>query len=176
MMEMKIVKSDINDLDLIMKLLELGTNYQKTVAERHWLGFDRNLIAGEIHENNQWKVLIGQHVAGIFTTSFSDPLIWTERNSDAAIYLHRIVTDPAFRGQGLVKHVLAWAKHYAAQNGKRYIRMDTGSGNEKLNNYYISCGFSYLGVTELDNVEGLPDHYKRRTFSLFEVDTEKKPL
>lgn len=47
--------------------------------------------------------------------------------------------------------------------------MDTGSGNEKLNNYYARCGFTYLGVAEIENAADLPAHYKDGASSLFEI-------
>lgn len=54
--------------------------------------------------------------------------------------------------------------------------MDTGSGNEKLNSYYVGCGFRYLGITQLNNTDGLPDHYKAGSSSLFEIDIEDSDL
>jgi len=68
-----------------------------------------------------------------------------------------------------VKHIIDWAKPYAKQNKKEFIRMDTGSGNEKLNNYYIDCGFIYLGVIQLGSTANLPEHYRNGTSSLFEI-------
>nr|WP_233167130.1 GNAT family N-acetyltransferase [Pedobacter sp. ASV2] len=120
--------------------------------------------------------MIDGQVASIFCISFSDPHIWLERNKDPAIYLHRIVTNPSFRGRGFVKIIVEWVTQYARKNDKRFIRMDTGSGNEKLNSYYISCGFKYLGITHLDNTDTLPDHYKVGSSSLFEIDIEAPDL
>ncbi|MGN6419415.1 MAG: hypothetical protein ACTHMC_18090 [Pseudobacter sp.] len=75
----------------------------------------------------------------------------------------------AFRGSGFVKTIVEWTKGFAADHGKKFIRMDTGSGNDKLNNYYISCGFNYLGVTGIDPETDLPLHHKMGDYSLFEI-------
>ena len=50
-----------------------------------------------------------------------------------------------------------------------FIRLDTTSGNEKLTNYYIQCGFTYLGDQECVITDLLPAHYKNGPFSLFEI-------
>lgn len=127
------------------------------------------MIETEIEELRQWKIVIDEQIACVFAIAFSDPYIWQEKNNDPAIYIHHIVTNPAFRGQGFVKAIVEWAKDYAKQHGKLFIRMDTGSGNKKLNNYYVKCGFNYLGIIEIKNAEGLPKHYIGGSSSLFEI-------
>lgn len=166
---MIIINSTISDIDTIFALYEAGTNYQKTVAKKHWRGFERSLVETEIKENRQWKIVIDEQIACVFAIAYSDPYIWLEKNKDPSIYIHRIVTNPLFRGYGFTKHIVEWAKEHAKKNGKRFIRMDTGSGNEKLNNYYISCGFTYLGVTEYPSTDNLPKHYIGGSSSLFEM-------
>ncbi len=166
---MKIENSTYNDLSAIFKLYEEGTAYQKKVAKKHWKGFERSMVEKEIEEQRQYKIIVDGQIACVFAITFSDPYIWQEKNSDPAIYIHRIVTNPAFHGQGFVKIIVEWAKNYAKQNGKLFIRMDTGSGNDKLNNYYIKCGFNYLGIIEIKEAENLPKHYIGGSSSLFEI-------
>ena len=38
------------------------------------------------------------------------------------------------------------------------VHGDPGSGNEKFNNHYVSCGFTKQGVVELKNNDSLPEH------------------
>lgn len=173
---MEILNSKPGDIDFIFWLYDQGTVYQKSVAEKHWKGFDRAMVVDEIRQGRQYKIVIDGWVACIFCISFSDPHIWMERNDDPAIYLHRIVTNPSFRGRSLVKVIVEWATVYARKNGKRFIRMDTGSGNEKLNSYYVTCGFTYLGIARFDHTEELPDHYKVGSSSLFQIDTDAQSL
>lgn len=166
---MKILNSNIQDIDRIFELYDLATGYQKLVGKKHWLGFERTLVEKEIREQRQWKIVVDEQIACVFMTAFNDPYIWGEKDADACIYLHRIATDPAFRGQHFVKQIVSWAKEYAATHGLDYIRLDTGSGNDRLNNYYISCGFTYLGITEPGTTPDLPAHYQNGSFSLFEM-------
>jgi len=166
---MEIVNSTHDDIATIFKLYDEGTAYQKTVARKHWKGFEHSLVESEINEGRQWKILVEGAVACVFAVSFNDPHIWQGKDKDPAIYIHRIATNPLFRGNGFVKHIVAWARKYAREKGKQFIRMDTGSGNDKLNNYYIDCGFTYLGVVDLGAAEKLPAHYRGGSSSLFEI-------
>lgn len=164
-----VIKSTPSDIDEIFRLYEEGTAYQKSVAKKHWKGFERSLVEKEIAEGRQWKILIGEQIACVFAVAFNDPFIWQERDRDPALYIHRIATNPLFRGRGLVKKIVAWAKDFAALHDKKFIRMDTGSGNDKLNDYYVSCGFNYLGVAKYGVTGELPEHYKDGESSLFEI-------
>jgi len=166
---MKIIASDIGDIPSIFYLYQEGTAYQKQVAKKHWRGFERSLIEKEVSEKRQWKIMIDNEIVCVFAIAFEDSIIWKEKNNDPAIYIHRIATHPDFRGNGYVKHIVQWAKDYCRTNNKKYIRMDTGSGNDRLNNYYISCGFHYLGIAEYDGSQGLPAHYRGGSSSLFEI-------
>ncbi len=170
---MLIKKSTKEDIEAIFRLYKIATDFQKTRFTVHWPEFDRNLVENEIEENRQWKIEIDGKIACIFTTTFDDPQIWEERNGDAAIYIHRIATNPDFRGQNLVLQIVNWAKDYASQNKKQYIRMDTVGENTKLIAYYSKCGFDYLGPLKLKNTEGLPAHYDKATVSLFEINLKK---
>ena len=130
---MKIINSTAADLEEIFNLYDSGTEYQKKVAEKHWIGFDSEMVLHEIEAKQQWKLMNGTQIAGIFCTTFDDPEIWQKKNADPAVYLHRIVTHPDYRGKNLIQQIISWAKDHAFTHHKKYIRMDTGSGNDKLN-------------------------------------------
>jgi len=173
---MQITNSTPEDIDQLFELYDAATAYQKKVGNNHWKGFDRALVLAETVANRQWKIMIDGEIAGVFLITFNDPLIWLEKDNDQAIYIHRIATNPVYRGHHLVKHIVQWAATYARQLEKQFVRLDTGSGNEKLNSYYISCGFSYLGIVKLRETGNLPAHYKDGSFSLFEIDLQTHDL
>src|SRR5262245_2510784 len=77
-----------------------------------------------------------------------------------------------YRGHGCVPRIVAWAREYCRARGKRFIRMDTGSGNDRLNAYYVSCGFDYLGVVTYAGAPGMPAHYQAGSSSLFEMEVD----
>jgi ribosomal protein S18 acetylase RimI-like enzyme len=166
---MTIQNSTITDIDEIFSLYTIATDFQKSKFYVHWPEFKRDLIETEIRENRQWKMMIDGRIACIWATTFSDPQIWGERNHDPALYIHRIATNPDFRGNNFVECIVEWAEQYARENNKSYIRMDTIGENQELIEHYKKCGFEYLGYFKLDFIDGLPDHYALADACLFEI-------
>jgi len=171
---MKILLSKPADLDQIFQLYDAATAYQKEVGIRAWKGFERKLVENEISEKRQYKIVIDHEIACVFLITDNDPLIWQEKDQDPSVYIHRIATNPKFRGKHFVKEIVKWAKQYASDHQRNFIRLDTGSGNQKLNHYYQSCGFNYLGIVKLKDTGNLPAHYKEGAFSLFEMNISKR--
>ncbi|MBC7851135.1 MAG: GNAT family N-acetyltransferase [Chitinophagaceae bacterium] len=170
---MEIRNSTMDDIDEIFRLYKVATDLQREKKSVMWPVFSRDLIETEIHEKHQWKIIIDNHIACIWATTFTDPLIWEERNNDPAIYIHRIATNPAARGNNLVQLIVDWSRQYAKEKGKEYIRLDTVGRNEKLIQHYEKWGFTYLGLFKLKATDGLPAHYDNASVSLFEIDLGK---
>tara|TARA_R110002074_G_scaffold39190_1_gene105504 strand:+ start:5765 stop:6283 length:519 start_codon:yes stop_codon:yes gene_type:complete len=166
---------NIEDIDEIFRLYKIASNYQKskkTVVV--WPDFDREMVSQEIAGHRQFKLLIDDKIACIWAITFSDAQIWEKRNEDPAIYIHRIATNPEFRGHNFVGSIVEWAKDYAKIHNKQYIRLDTIGDNTRLITHYCNCGFNFLGMFELPNVDELPPHYKEGPACLFEIDLAKK--
>ncbi|MBU3743339.1 MAG: GNAT family N-acetyltransferase [Sediminibacterium sp.] len=166
---MEIQNSTLEDVDFIIQLYRFATEYQKERFTSHWPEFDRKMVVNEILENRQWKMIIDGEVVCIWATTFSDPLIWHDKEKDPAVYIHRITTNPRYSGKGVVKKIVEWSKLYATQNGKRFVRMDTIGENLKSINHYTGCGFDFLGLSQLTNTDSLPQHYHNALVSLFEL-------
>lgn len=167
---MKIQNSSIGDINTIFELYRLATNYQKWVFPKvSWPVFERSLVEQEIEEHRQWKLLVDDAIGCVWATTFTDPQIWEEKNSDPAVYIHRIATNPDLRGQNFVSKIVEWAMAYAKLHDKKYIRMDTCGNNLKLIDYYQKCGFDFLGIHKLKNSDGLPAHYIDADVCFFEM-------
>lgn len=166
---MTILKSTEEDIDAIFELYNQATAHQKKVAKKSWRGFERELIEKEIAENRHFVIKDENQIASTFVITFDDEIIWKQANSQPSVYLHRIATNPDFRGRNYVKKIVDWAINYAKENEKLYVRLDTHSGNERLNEYYVNCGFAYKGISEIEWTSDLPEHYKEGSFSLFEI-------
>ena len=167
---MKIVNATPHDVDVIFDLYDKAIEFQKTVFDKTWLGFDRELVDTEIAEGRIWKIIEDDRVACIFSVAHADPIIWGEHSHEAAMYIHRIVTNPEFRGRGYVRAITDWALDHARTKGLRFIRMDTWGDNQKLIDYYQSCGFRFLGLTTPAESPTMPKHYRGIDLSLFEID------
>lgn len=168
---MIILNSTEQDIPKIFKLYEQATALQRQLFPSNtWPSFDENLIRTEIKELRQWKLVIEDEIACIWATTFSDPMIWEEKNVDPAIYIHRIASNPDYRGRQFVKVIVDWAKSYSTTHGKQFIRMDTCGENKKLIEYYRKSGFNFLGIHKLKSAEGLPDHYQNADVCFFEIE------
>jgi ribosomal protein S18 acetylase RimI-like enzyme len=167
---MTITPSKIGDLADIEILYNLAIEYQRSRGANPWQGMNKPLIEKEIAEQLHWKINEKGAIACFFSVAFTDRLVWDDRDSEPSIYLHRIVTNPLFRGNGYVRHIVAWAEGYGRSMGKDYIRLDTGRDNRRLNAYYRECGFEYCGVKQFDDDSGpaVPGHYLGSGLSLFE--------
>ena len=110
---MKIFNSTIDDIDDIFKLYETARDFQKIKGAVLWPKFNRDLIETEISENRQWKIVINGQIACVWAITFNDPEIWEEKDLDPSIYIHRIATNPDFRGKNLVGEIINWSKNYA---------------------------------------------------------------
>ena len=167
---MEIENCTMKDIDEIFRLYRIASAYQQskqTVVV--WPEFETKLVETEIAENRQWKLIINDAIACVWATTFSDEQIWEERNADPAIYIHRITTNPDFRGNNFVAEIVKWAKEYAKENGKDFVRLDTLGNNAKLIEHYTGAGFTFLGMFNLKNTRGLPDHYHNVPACLFEI-------
>ena len=166
---MKVALSTPHDINRIFELYEVATDFQKTKFNVHWPPFETSMVKREIDEGRQYKLMEKDQVAAIWAVAFRDPLIWKEKDQDNALYIHRIATNPAFRGRQLVKKIVDWAVRYAQENRIDYVRMDTVGDNRGLIDYYQRCGFTFLGLDQLEDTDGLPAHYDQAKVSLFEI-------
>ena len=171
---MEIVRSTTNDLETIFTLYDAAIAYQKAVSHLHWLPFERNRVEVEIDQGRQWKIMVDGQVACIFATAYADPEIWGERSDAPAVYLHRIVTNPAFRGRNFVFHIVQWAKEHGKNLDKKFVRLDTWSDNLRLKDHYLAAGFRFLGNVTPSDFSKLPSHYTGISLGLFEIPLDFK--
>ncbi len=166
---MQIINSSIQDLETIMSLYSQAIAHQAAVSDLVWKGFDIGMVRSEIEANQQWKIVIDNQIACVFMIAKNDPAIWDEKDSDSAIYIHRISTNDAFRGYGFVKIITDWAINYAKENQIDFVRLDTWQENAKLHSLYLKAGFTYIGIKSIEPPTILPKHYWGTTLGLFEI-------
>jgi ribosomal protein S18 acetylase RimI-like enzyme len=167
---MEIKNCSTEDVTEIFRLYKLASAYQKSKQKVVvWPEFEKQLVVTEVAENRQWKLIIDNQIACVWATTFSDEQIWEERNADPSIYIHRIATNPDFRGKNFVSLIVAWAKEYAKTNNKYFVRLDTLGNNTKLIEHYTNAGFYFLGMFDLKDTKGLPVHYHNIPACLFEI-------
>jgi ribosomal protein S18 acetylase RimI-like enzyme len=167
----KIENCLINDANEILSLYQSARDLQTSKGMVVWPIFEKDFIEKEIREQRQWKLVINDTIACNWAITFSDKEIWGEKDKDDAIYIHRIATNPNFRGNRYIDGIVSWAKEYAMQRDKRFVRLDTLGNNTKLIEHYTSAGFQFLGMFELTDTSNLPGHYQNEpNCCLFEID------
>jgi GNAT superfamily N-acetyltransferase len=166
---MLIKNSNHKDIPQIFDLYKIATDYMKSKDEVYWPEFPKELITNEIKENRQWKLLINGKIACIWATTMNDELIWGDKK-EPSVYIHRIATNPEFRGQNLIKKLVDWANKFGKNRNLKYIRMDTVGLNIGLIHHYKKFGFDFLGTRKLEKTNGLPEHYKQGEVCYFQKE------
>ncbi|MEO6348745.1 MAG: GNAT family N-acetyltransferase [Aquaticitalea sp.] len=168
---MLIINSKLNDIPEIFRLYKLATEFQKIkFPKNQWPEFDKELITAEVVENRQFKLIIETKIACVWAITYSDAQIWEDSENDTSIYIHRIATNPEFRGNNFVQAIVDWSKNYASNHNKQFIRMDTCGKNERLISHYKNSGFNFLGMKKLKNTSELPSHYHNAEVCFFEIE------
>ena len=68
----QIVNSTLEDLATIFEFYDHAVAHQKKVSDKHWKGFDPELITQEIAESRQYKILVDGEVGCVFVVTFND--------------------------------------------------------------------------------------------------------
>lgn len=166
---MEITKCELLDHDVIFDLYNEAIAFQKTKNCAVWPAFATQDVTAAIKEKRQFKIVIDNQIACVWTYTFEDKSIWGERDKNDALYIHKIATNSNFKGRNLVKEIISFSKNYATLKDKFFLRMDTVGENTNLISYYTKFGFDFLGLFKLENFDDLPAHYYNANVSLFEM-------
>jgi len=159
------------DSNNILSLYQSARDLQTQKGMVVWPIFEKDFIENEINEQRQWKLVMEDTIACNWAITFSDKEIWGEKDKNDSIYIHRIATNPIFRGNRYIDKIVEWAKEYSEQRGNRFVRLDTLGNNTGLIKHYTSAGFQFLGIFKLTDTSNLPGHYQvEPNCCLFEID------
>ena len=170
----QIVNTTLNDLDTILWLFGKALELQGKNGYIVWTGIDKTALQKEIEEGLQYKIVEGDDVLCIFSIQHNDPIIWRHRDTGDAIYLHRIVVNPNFKGQKQFQKVLDWAKQFVQDKGLQFVRMDTWADNQKIIDYYKSFGFELIEYYKTPDASGLPVQNRNLDVALLEMEVKDK--
>lgn len=172
--DIKIVKTTKDDRKDISWLFEQAMDLQGKNGYKVWEEIDKAALEKDIEEGLQYKIVRDDNLLCIFSIQHNDPLIWRDRDKNDAIYLHRIVVNPNFKGQKQFQKVLNWAKQFAQSNNLRYVRMDTWADNAKIIDYYKSFGFEFIENYKTTNASELPIQNRNLNVALLELKLADK--
>ena len=160
----------LQDWDLLIHCFDASIGYQKINNVNVWMHYDQEVLKKDISLGNLYKVTRGGTPGFFFSVTYRDPVIWREQETGNAIYLHRMVVNPACKGERLFGEVVRWATKHAADQGRQQIRMDTWADNTRLIAYYCSFGFRVIEYYTTPDTSELPVHNRNLSIVLLEMD------
>ncbi|KAF9365644.1 hypothetical protein BGX34_009179 [Mortierella sp. NVP85] len=149
--EFLIRNTELEELDEYVNILERAAEWMESQKLAQWIpGTFRQPdaqthIANAIASKNSYVV---EHqstktIAAIFALNYEDPfdeMLWSPllgpEGWKDAIYVHRLVVEKAFQGQGIVPMILKFAEDLVPQRGKIYLRLDCRGNNPNLRKFY----------------------------------------
>lgn len=167
-MSFRIVNTELNDLPAITRWFDDSIAYQKKKGYPTWGNYDQGAIIRDIQNKTYFKAVNDDGMGIVFAVNYTDKIIWRHHDDGQSIYLHRIVVNPAFKGQKLFGVILDWAKAHVKEKGLKNIRMDTWSDNPSIINYYKSFGFVEIENYLTPDTEDLPIHNRNLDLLLLE--------
>lgn len=157
------------DLDEILWLFEQAMQLQGKNGYKVWSTIDKQALEKDIENGLHYKIIQDNVIVCICSILYNDPLIWRQHDQDDAIYLHRIVVHPHFKGQRQFEKVLDWAIAIARQNKLKFVRMDTWADNEKIIDYYKSFGFVFIEYYKTTDAPELPAQNRNLNLALLQM-------
>jgi GNAT superfamily N-acetyltransferase len=173
LLDYKIVNTTEDDMELVFRLFEEAIAYQKQKGYNIWKNYDKDLLRSEMQNKTQYKIVIDNKTSIIFSVVYEDKLVWGKHDKNDAIYLHRIVVNPEFKGQRLFGKVLEWSIEHAKNKNLKFVRMDTWASNPNIIKYYESFGFTFKGNNRTPNNPELPIQHRGLHVALLEFRLDK---
>lgn len=99
----KFVNTTKNDLEAVLHLFDETMQLQGKNGYIVWDHIDKAVLVNEIENGRHYKILDANEILGIFSVQYNNPFIWRDRDHNDAIYLHRIIINPKFKGQKQLK-------------------------------------------------------------------------
>ena len=164
----KVVYATPGDLPQIFQWFDESINYQRKKGYPTWENYDQGAIARDIDNGNFYKVINDAGTGIVFAVGYNDKVIWRHHDAGESMYLHRIVVNPAFKGQKLFGEILNWAREHLKERGLKNIRMDTWAANPAIINYYKTFGFAVIENYTPPDVKELPVHNRNLALTLLE--------
>jgi ribosomal protein S18 acetylase RimI-like enzyme len=163
-----IQNTTLSDLEDIYSFFDHSIAYQEKHGYPSWRNYDRNAVVKDLESKNQYKVVVAGRTAIVFSVCYTDKIIWRHWDKGDAVYLHRIVVNPDFKGQKLFGAILDWAVEHCRHKNFSSVRMDTWAANPRIVEYYKGFGFHVVEDFTTPDTEDLPVHNRNLALTLLE--------
>jgi len=143
MSEIRIRQATSGDVAIVDAMIREAAAWVDALGVVMWEDdeLDATRIATEVSGGQFHLAEIDGKAAGAIRFQLEDALFWPDRPSGEAAFVHRLVVRRAFKGQGVSRALLEWAKGYARAHRRALLRLDCDADRPKLRALYESCGF-----------------------------------
>ena len=167
---MEVRKSRKEDIPEIQKIIKKAQNYFKSQNIDQWqMGYPNEEVINEDIENQISYVMTkDEEIIATSVITFEKESCYKNivegkwiTNDDYTV-IHRIAIDDKYKGKGLSKEIIKYAKKLCLEKNIHSIKIDTHEENLSMQNFLKKNGFKYCGVVYLEG--GLEDGAKRIAF------------
>jgi len=107
-----------------------------------WLQSKRQEIQESIEFCTYYAIDIDGEIAAVVEIKSVPENIWANDNL-LAIYIHKLAIRREYADKNLGREIIKLIELRAIQQGIKYLRLDCVARNNKLRQYYESCGFIF---------------------------------
>lgn len=152
-----IVQAEMKHFDSMLSILLEAAEWLRSIGLKQWEhfldGYGRDDIIDSIYNKAAYVIQKGHTIIGTVTVQLCpdewDAHIWTDIDLSDSILIHRLAISRTESGKGLGSKIIEWVENEVDYpSNKSFIRLDCVGENKKLNDYYKSRGFTYVGSTE----------------------------
>ncbi len=148
------------DIPALMQLVRRVVPLMRSTGNLQW---DENypdeaVFRRDIDMKQLWIGEIGTEIAGVAALTMDQEPDYTQVGWDineAAIVVHRLAVDPAFRGAGVASALMEKAEEIAINLGIPVLRVDTNTQNEATQRLFPKLGYQLAGEIGLEFRPGL---------------------
>ena len=106
------------------------------------------LFTAEVGPENFYVGTVDGEDACAFILQWSDREWWPDTPPFEAAYLHKLCVRREFAHRGMAGRVVEAVKAECTRRGARFIRLDTGAGEDTVRDIYLSAGFEIVKTIE----------------------------
>lgn len=151
-------KATLNDLDNIMSIIKETVKDMNSSDNYQWDNNypNENTFENDINNDTLYIKEIDGDIAGFICIDYNEAKEYDELDwslSEKAAVIHRMAVNPDFRRKGIGTTLINFAKEVASNSNVNYIKTDTHSSNDKMDNLFRKCGFNPIGKVQFRRKE-----------------------
>nr|WP_295685673.1 GNAT family N-acetyltransferase [uncultured Lachnoclostridium sp.] len=157
-MDLNIVQGYTSDLDEIERLYNEVNDSLESINYAGWKkgAYPTRADAKKgIEEQNLFIVKQGGKIIGSIILNHKqeegyNTIAWLSDAKESEVFvIHTLAVHPAYKRNGIGKHLLLFAENYARQCNMKSIRLDVYENNIPAIKLYENCGYQYLQTIDI---------------------------